>query len=284
MVAVEELQTRGASGVLEVTGIPSGAIYLEGGRITFARATWVPGPAARLRGIQQVPAELAELLASRGGEDDAAIAAHIAWRGYMTTAGLHELIQSIVIDVLLVLTIPLAMDCPGAAIRFAPTRGYWPEMFPRLDVAPVRAEASRRAQRMAQCGLAPTTAVALHWLRLPAAMLTNEQWAIVRHLTGPASAQELALRSGTALADTMECLSGLMRAGLCVPVRIPGQRRLPSRIPQAASPAMGPVEPMAWDPALTALDRPATLPATAGSGQPVPLATLRRVLDGLKKL
>lgn len=292
MVAVEELGTRGASGVLEVTGIPSGAIYLEGGRITFARASWVPGPAARLRGIQQLPAELAELLASRGGEDDAAMAAHIARRGYLTTAGLHELIKSIVIDVLLVLTIPLAVDSPGTAIRFASTRGYWPEKFPRLEVAPLRAEASQRAQRMAQCDLAPTTAVALHWLRLPAAVLTNEQWTVARQLTGPASAQELALRSGIALADTMECLGGLMQAGLCTPVRIPGQRRLPSRVPQATAliePQAPPqatalVEPMACDPPLTAPDQPGRLLVTGGSNQPVSLAILRQVLEGLKKL
>jgi hypothetical protein len=284
MVAVEELRTRGASGVLEVTGIPSGAIYLEGGRITFAKASWVPGPAARLSGIQPVPAELAELLASRGGEDDAAIAAHIARRGYLTAAGLHELIGSIVVDVLLVLTIPLAADSPGAAIRFASTRGYWPETFPRLDVGSVRAEASRRAQRMAQCDLAPTTAVTLHWLRLPAAVLTNEQWAIARHLTGPASAQELALRSGAALADTMECLGGMMRAGLCAPVRIPHQRRLPSRVPQTVPAATAPVEPVACAPVPAALDQPERLPVTAGSSQPVSLALLRQVLDGLRKL
>jgi hypothetical protein len=313
MVAVEELRTRGACGVLEVTGIPSGAIYLEGGRITFAKASWVPGPAARLRSIQQLPAELAELLASRGGEDDAAMAAIIARRGYLTTAGLHDLIRSIVIDVLLVLTIPLAVDSPGAAIRFASTRGYWPEMFPRLDVGPVRAEASRRAQRMAQCDLAPTTAVALHWLRLPAAVLTSEEWAIARQLTGPASAQELALRSGIALSDTMECLSGLMRAGLCTPVRIPCQRRLASWAPRVAPVAPARLEPTARDAMPTARDavpmtrdavptaagdpppaacgpgprrrdQPATRPATTGADQPVPLSILRQVLDGLRKL
>ncbi|HTU75703.1 MAG TPA: hypothetical protein VMG38_19480 [Trebonia sp.] len=292
MVAVEELRTRGACGVLEVTGIPSGAIYLEGGRITFAKASWVPGPAARLRSVQPLPAELTELLASRGGQDDAAIAAHIAQRGYLTLAGLHRLIHSIVVDVLLVLTIPLATDSPDTAIRFASTRGYWPEAFPRLDVGSVRAEAIRRAQRMAQCDLAPTTAVALHWLRLPAAVLTSEEWAIARQLTGPASAQELALRSGIALADTMECLGGLMRAGLCAPVRIPGQRRLPPLVPQAAQVAPSAPPPMACapvpaaaaGPGPAALDRRDRSPVTAAVSQPVPLTILRQVLDGLRKL
>ena len=48
MTAVEDLVAREASGVLEVTGSPSGTIYLDGGRVTFARASWVPGLAARL--------------------------------------------------------------------------------------------------------------------------------------------------------------------------------------------------------------------------------------------
>ena len=39
MTAVEDLMAREASGVLEVTGNPSGAFYLDGGRIAFARAS-----------------------------------------------------------------------------------------------------------------------------------------------------------------------------------------------------------------------------------------------------
>ena len=52
MTAVEDLVAQEASGVLEVTGSPSGAFYLDGGRIAFARASWVPGLAARLRAIR----------------------------------------------------------------------------------------------------------------------------------------------------------------------------------------------------------------------------------------
>ena len=51
MTALDDLVTREASGVLDVTGSPSGAVYLDGGRIAFARASWVPGLAARLRAI-----------------------------------------------------------------------------------------------------------------------------------------------------------------------------------------------------------------------------------------
>ena len=48
---VEELVAREASGVLEVTGMPSGVIYLDGGHIAYARASWVPRLAVRLRAI-----------------------------------------------------------------------------------------------------------------------------------------------------------------------------------------------------------------------------------------
>ena len=60
MTALEDLVIREASGVLEVTGSPSGAVYLDGGRIAFARASWVPGLAARLGAVSPALAGLGE--------------------------------------------------------------------------------------------------------------------------------------------------------------------------------------------------------------------------------
>ena len=118
------------------TGSPSGAIYLDGGRIAFARASWVPGLAARLRAISPALAGFAEVSPGREADDadDAAVAGLALQRGYLTAAGLHELIRSIVVDAFLVLTVPLAADSPVAAIRFTSTRTYWTEMFPRLGI------------------------------------------------------------------------------------------------------------------------------------------------------
>jgi hypothetical protein len=242
MASVEELGMQSASGVLEVAGNPvagnpSGAIYLEAGRITFAQASWIPGLAARLGGIRPVPDGLTEVLADWGDEGDAAIAARVIRRGCLTIPRLHELIRSIVADALVVLTIPLAMDWTLAAVRFTATGAYLSGAFPRLDIAPVLREAARRAERMADRGLSPTTAVALHHRRLPAAILTREQWTVACQISGPASAQELAFRCGIALADTMECLDSLIRAGLCTPVRTREQRQSSSRLPPAALPA-----------------------------------------------
>jgi hypothetical protein len=268
LVAIEKLGMQGATGALEVTGNPSGIIYLEGGHIAFAQASGVPGLAVRLRGIRPVPDGLTELLSGRGCEDHAAIAAHVVHRGYLTAARLADLIQSIVIDAFLVLTMPFAVDGPVSAIRFAATRtSYWPELFPRLGIGPVRAEAIRRAERMAEYRLAPTTVVALRSLAPPSAVLTREQWSVACHLNGPMPAVELAARSGKSLADTVDCLGGLIWAGLCMPVRVAERRQLPQRAPSAVLPVPVPEE------------------LAARAAQPgEPLALLRQVLDGLRKL
>ena len=69
-------------------------------------------------------------------------------------------------------------------------------MFPRLGIDLVREEAFRRAERLAEHGLAPTTAVALCDLRAPAAVLTREQWAVACRIGAHASALDLAARRG----------------------------------------------------------------------------------------
>src|ERR1700728_4734756 len=82
MNALEDLVTREASGVLEVTGCPSGAVYLDGGRIAFARASWVPGLAARLRAISPALDGLGET-GDADDFDDAAVARLAVQGGYL---------------------------------------------------------------------------------------------------------------------------------------------------------------------------------------------------------
>jgi stage V sporulation protein SpoVS len=175
MAVVEDLAERGATGVLEVMGDPSGALYLDGGRIAFAEASWVPGLVDRVRGLRPASAELQELLAGWDA-DDAAVAALAVERGYLTPTGLHELIRSIVVDAFLVLVIPLAENSRVADIRFTSVRTHANTMFPRLDIPSIRWAALSRADRMAKYGLAPATAAAPHEPRRPAAVLTREQW------------------------------------------------------------------------------------------------------------
>ena len=295
MTAVEDLVTRGASGVLEVTGSPSGAIYLDGGRIAFARASWIPGLAARLRTACPALAGLGDRSSGRDA-NDAAVAEFTVQAGYLTPDGLHDLIRSIVVDVFLVLTIPLAMDSPAAAIRFTSTRTYWTEMFPRLRVDLVRGEAFRVAECMAEHGLAPTTAVALCGLRTPVAVLSRDQWAVACQIGDYASALDLAARRGAAVSDTIECLGSLARAGLCAPVGA-GEYRQPAARPvgrdnpvgqdnpigQVVNPAGLPAEPSARRlpvryPVQDRAERP------SGAGQAPTVDILRQVLNGLRKL
>ncbi|HEX4091755.1 MAG TPA: hypothetical protein VHZ33_23825 [Trebonia sp.] len=236
MAVVDDLGAQGASGVLEVKGDPSGAIYLDGGKIAFAGASWVPGLIPRLSGLHPAPAGLRRLLAERQAED-AAVAAAAVQQGCLTAAGLHALIRSIVVDAFLVLVVPMAVNSPVASIRFTSTRTYWTELFPRLDIASVGREAVGRAEGIAQLGLAPTTAVALRELRRPSAVLTREQWAVASQITDTSSARDLALRHGTALADMTECLGSLTRAGVCGPVRV--RERAPRELAAGAGLSSG---------------------------------------------
>jgi len=269
MVAIEEAGMQGATGALEVVGNPSGIIYLEDGHIAFAQASGVPGLAIRLLGIRPAPPGLQELLSGRGTEDHAAIAAHVVHRGYLTAAGLADLIHSIVLDAFMVLAMPWAADCPVPAVRFAAARtSYWPDLFPRLGVGPVREEAIRRAERMADHRLAPTTAVALRSLAPPSAVLTRDQWTVACHINGPMPAVELAPRCGMSLADTVDCLGSLIWAGLCMPVRVGERHQLPPRVPDQARPASAPGE----------------LAIRVTQPTPPPLGLLRQVLQGLRKL
>jgi hypothetical protein len=292
MAVVDDLGAQGASGVLEVKGDPSGAIYLDSGQIAFAGASWVPGLIPRLSGLRPSPAGLQRLLAERETED-AAIAALAVQQGYLTPAGLHQLIRSIVVDAFLVLVLPLAVNSPVAAIRFTSTRTYWTELFPRLDIESVRLEALSRAERIAQYGLAPTTAVALRELRRPSAVLTGEQWAVASQIMENSSARDLALRHGTALADMTECLGRLTRAGVCSPVRIRQRRQLtpggpgsprpvpaPAPVPVTVPPP--PADRLATRP--TAATRPEGIMRHGDPGQPPTPDILRQVLAGLRKL
>jgi hypothetical protein len=258
MTAIEDLVAREASGVLEVTGNPSGAIYLDAGRIAFAQASWVPGLVPRLHAACPAMAAAGELLPSSGDADDAAVAGLAVQHGYLTPDRLHKLIASIVVDSFLVLTIPLTSDSFVHAIRFTSTRTYWTEVFPRFALDAVRAEAFRQAERMTAHGLAPTTPVRLRDLGAPSAVLTREQWALACQISEPASALDLAARRGAGLADTINCLGHLTQAGLCTPVRVP-RREQPSRAPWISS---------AGRPARTA---PAGRPGPL-AGRPVPAA------------
>jgi hypothetical protein len=289
MTAVADLVGWEASGVLEITGNPSGAIYLDGGRIAFARADWVPGLAARLHAA--CPALAGTVQPSSGRDaDDAVIAALAVRHGHLTPGALHELIESIVVDAFLVLAIPVAVDSTVSAIRFTSTRTHWAEVFPRFRLDLVRGEALRRAERMTEYGLAPTTAVALRDVPAPV-VITREQWALACQIGEQASARDLAAKRGAALADTIDCLGALAQAGLCAPVRVPrrAQQRAPGRI-AVTRPAEDqgaerlPSRRSAGPERHAGREHVARSERGSAAGQPPPVEVLRQVLTGLRKL
>jgi hypothetical protein len=298
MAAIEDLVTMEASGTLEITGNPTGQVYLDGGRIAYARASWVPGLAARVRAIAPSLDNGESPLSQDAGDVDAA--GLMVRHGYLSTAGLHELIESIVIDAFLVLTIPLAGESLFGAIHFTPGPTCLTDLFPRLSLEAVREEAVRRAERMAQYGLAPTTAVAPRDLAEPTAVLTREQWAVACQIGDRASARELAMRHGASLSDTVHCLGSLVMAGLCAPVRTGGQgptapwpglirpaassaENAPAELPVSGLPSAELVPAQRFPVRVPRLPSPSEQSAAEGRERPS-IEVLRQVLTGLRRL
>ena len=137
----------GVGSTLEIAGNPSGrrSTWTDG-HITYARASWVPAspPGCAPSRRRSTTGSLRQARTT----DDAIAAGLVLRHGYLTTAGLHELIESIVVDAFLVLTIPLAWRIPPSRASisgpppFAPT-----DLFPRLTLDLVREEAIRGAER-----------------------------------------------------------------------------------------------------------------------------------------
>jgi hypothetical protein len=308
MAAIEDLAEGAESGILEVEGDPSGRIYLEGGEIAYAQASWVPGLAVRLRAI--APSLDDGAFAPSQEADDVATARLMVRHGYLSESGLQELIESVVVDAFLVLTIPLTADSPVRGLHFEPALTGLPALFPPLTLGLVRGEAIRRAEGMAEYGLAPTTAVAPRDLAASATVLTREQWAVACQIGDRVSARELAMRRGASLSEMVHCLGSLVSVGLCAPVRgasprarrdgpaalpaVPGQEQAdghgaaaPPAVPRQSRfdgrVALPAVPPQARRVPGRALE-PACSQRLAGQYQPPSMDVLRQVLSGLRRL
>src|SRR5580704_3360653 len=144
---LEGLALQNASGELEIDGSPGGAIYLDRGEITFARSAWSPDLGTRLNGALGPVTGLRDLLAA---EDRPAgdLGGQLVRRGYLSAAELESIVRSVVLDAIIVLTVPLSADAAISGIRLVPGVSHWAGAFGRLNVAAIRAEAVRRAGRM----------------------------------------------------------------------------------------------------------------------------------------
>jgi hypothetical protein len=323
---LEGLALQNASGELEIDGRPGGAIYLDRGEIVFARSAWSPDLATRLQGALGAAAGLRDLLAS-SDQPSGDLGNQLVAREYLTAEELRAILRSVVLDAVIVLTVPLADDASVANIRLVSGVSHWAEEYCRLSVASTRADAIRRGGRMAGFDLSRSGSLKLCDLKRGSAVLSREQWAIAGLIDGTASARDLAWDNGLPLYETIECISGLVRAGLCTaaaakpaaaeqhPSSRPGQARVVSGLTPGRVTARGvttrarlpKAEPGAGQgPGLRQVmphRRPAVPAGAAASGAaeepqdrretesdseseftPVSVDSLRRVLDGLRRL
>jgi len=258
---LESLCWKGASGVLEVDGNPAGAIYLDQGRITFARSSWAPDLTARLCGALRPSPELRNFL--RGSDQaESNSGALLVRRGYMSENDLRSILRSAVIDALIVLTMPLAGESSVLDIRFEAPSAHWAAAFLRLPLEAVQPDVTRRAAQMTSTGVAHTAPVALRDLDRPAAVLTRTQWAIASRVDGTLSPRDLARQSGLSLYETVTSLGALLRRGLCAPTLEPDAvpRPAPSAAITSVPPAIAPTIPLPPD-TLSHLITPTAPPA-----------------------
>ena len=296
---LESMAARHASGILQIDGNPSGAVYFDQGQITCARASWIPDIGARLLGALGPGAESPDLLA-HADEPDRDIGTFLVQRNRLSVTELAAILRSVIVDTVMALT---ATDDDAAFIsdiRFTSTGTHWAAAFSCQDVHSVLAEAGRRAERIARYGLARGTPVRLHELGHPSAVLTRAQWTLACAIDGTASPQDLAWRCGLALYQAIEDIGELIAAGLCLPV--PAAPPAPPAGPLAewfgsVPPSAGPVPPSAILPRRSrpaaVLAMPSVMAAQVSAADIGPFGIemtppapdlLRRVLDGLKRV
>jgi hypothetical protein len=279
---LEGLALQNASGALEIDGSPAGTIYLDHGHITCARTSWSPDLGTRLAGLLEPAAELRDLLDS-ADQPDGDLGEILVGRGFVTRDVLAATLESVVVDAVLVLTVPLTGESSVSDIRLESPRTHWAAAFHQVRVDAARAEAIAKAARLAGFDVPRTASLELRDIGDGHAVLTREQWAVASKINGALNAWDLAWQCGLSLADTFEAVGALAQAGLCAPCPVtelpaddddwilPHRRqvRVPTQVTARA--------------AADAAGEKGVPPAEAKAAQP-PLESLRRVLDGLRRL
>jgi hypothetical protein len=281
---LEGLALQGASGALEIDGSPSGTIYLERGHITFARTSWSPDLGTRLASMLAPVTELRDLLES-ADQPDGDLGEILVGRGFVTRDELAATLESVVVDAVLVLTVPLTDESSVADIRLESPRPHWAASFHQVRVDAARAQAVSTASRLARYDIPRTAGLELRDVSSGRVVLTQAQWAVASKIDGALNAWDLAWQCGLSLADTFEAVGALAQAGLCAPGPViepaddddwilPHRRQASGAGRNTASAAAG-----------FAAERGTQAGGTgeARVAQP-PLESLRRVLDGLRRL
>src|SRR3984957_9670151 len=118
------LALQNASGALRITGDPGGVIYLDAGHITFAEADWVLDLAARLRDVRDLPSA-AQALLMTGDDPDRDLGALLVESKCLTKAALRAVVRSMIIDSMIVLTLPLVDETSITNTRFVTPAVHW---------------------------------------------------------------------------------------------------------------------------------------------------------------
>jgi hypothetical protein len=258
-----------------------------------AQASWVPDLTTRLRGALPAAPGVEALLA-RGDQDGHDLGTVLLRLGYLTGDQFQAILRSVVVDAVITLTVPLAGDPAVTGVRFEAPRAHWVAAYSRLRVGPVRAEAVARAEHMARVGPVLTAPVALCDLERGPAVLTPEQWAIACMIGPGSSARDLAWRCGVAFYDAVECVAGLVQAGLCT-LRPAEEPAVPDE--ETGQPGPPPYPVLLPAPLLKEAQAREALPRRTSQGsagaadlgdepdyEPPPPEVLTRVLDALRKL
>ena len=203
-----------ASGALEISGNPGGAVFLSGGYLAFAESPAVPDLRSRLIRSQRLTADqwnqVIESDQAQGG-----VGALLVSRGIMTWGELRDLLRSMALDALIALVVSLSAEPPAASVRFWPRRSHWVGSLLRLDIRSVWADAEQKAEPLARYNIQAESHPRLCDLSRSWAVLKPELWALAWQIDGRATVRDLAWRNGFALGDSMEWVGALIQAGLC---------------------------------------------------------------------
>ena len=232
------LAMQNASGALRIAGDPSGVIYLDAGHITFAQTDWVPDLAARLRELPDVPSAARALLMA-GDDPDRDPGALLVESKCLSKAALRAVLRSMIIDAMIVLTLPLADETSIISTRFETPAFHWAAQYSRLGIDTALAQAEKKLAGLLKTRLSLTGPLELADLTGGRAVLKREHWQVASRINGQTSVRELAWECGLSLTETIDCVSYLIRKGMCAPG--PPELKSGPQMPEQAEPAAGEV-------------------------------------------
>jgi hypothetical protein len=291
-----------ATGVLRIDGSPNGAIYLDGGRITFGESSGAPGIGVRLTGSRRLPESQWRMLTA--DRPTAKTGELLVEQGLVTRDELKTILRSATLDAIIALTVPAAAapaetaptpvapadtgsaaaGPPPVSFKFIARQRHWAGSVIRLDFGTVRGEITRSAGRPAQERIEPVACPKLSDARRAWAIVSREQWLVACWIDGRTSVWDLAWRNGFALTDTCDRVSELVSQGLCIMVD-PSERTRASGpaplLPRRQRGATLPDKPVTRARISSSLHDPEEIGAAPAPPSP---ELLNRLLDGLRRM